>query len=203
MKIDPEVEVRGLLRSTGRDDDAPPIALELAADLLGDGAPVYVVPATEVWGDGEVEEIAPGRWRIFVRENLSPEQFLFTVYHEIAEWHVHRLRLRFDHFLEKERVCDAIAAALVAPQRAFRAALRDHGEDFAELAEDFLATETCMALRLGEVEHVPVCVLSEGGVRRVRGPAWTWPQDPTTASGPGLRRARLRDRGERLALIVG
>lgn len=199
-KIDPEFESRFILRSTGRDDDEPPIVLELAADIVG-GDPVIVVPATEVWGFGEAEEVEPGRWKIFVCEGQPDPELAFTICHELAEIHVLKLGVRLP-WREKEDLCNAIAAALVAPRRAFLDALADHGEDFGELALDFLASETCMALRLGEVRKVPVCVVSEDGRRRVRGPAWSWPDD-VRADRPGLRRARLRDRGERLALIAG
>jgi hypothetical protein len=141
-------------------------------------------------------------WRIMLARSLPTLPAVFAVAHELAHW----LLARTGYVgTNEERSADALGAALLAPRRAFQAARRVHGEALHELAAAFDVTETCAALRLGEVERRPLAVVAPSSVR-VRGPEeWVWPDETTLRRwarrpAPGLRRARLRDDPRRVLL---
>ncbi|HEV8462110.1 MAG TPA: ImmA/IrrE family metallo-endopeptidase [Gaiellaceae bacterium] len=183
-----EFEHREILRACGFAEDDVPGALAIATALLGERS-VLAVPAAEVWGEGEstCDEL------ILVREDLAPRHRDFVILHEVGEIWVARRRLRFVDFLEKERVCDAIAGALLAPTSAFAPALKDHRDDFAALAHEFDATETSMALRFGEVTSTPIRVVRPG-LTRERGRAYDWSR--------GAARRALTDQPDRFVEIA-
>ncbi len=206
MDIDVECEARWLLEAKGFALDDAPDALELATCWLGP-EPIIVVGSLEVWGDGEVEEVVEGEWKIFVRSHLSPQRLQFTICHELAEWHLKQIGYQPEHFSVKEEVADRLAAALIAPRGAFRAAVRRHDYDFEQLALDFGTDQTCSALRLGEVEMIPL--LAIGPRVRVRGPEFGWPKTidqlrrlAAKTPLPGIRKAQLTDDPSRVVLMA-
>lgn len=177
----------------------PPGAVALASALLGAGCVLRVDPR-EVWGLGELvcEE---GTWRILVSRRASPTLAEFTVFHELWHWWIRELGLSFDWRIE-EQICDAGAAALQAPRETFLDALHDHGDDLRELAEDFSASETAVALRIGEVTGRATAVLFGGAKAWVRGGDRHWtPEAALTASGERWRRLRICDAKARTALL--
>jgi len=184
-----------LYRLARRDPHSPPGPVTLAIDLLERSDAVLEVDPSEVWGHGEL--VPDGvRWQIHVSNALDPERFDFTVAHELAEWYLKRIGIRPTDPVAKERCCDGIAAALIAPREAFQDSVREHGDDFADLAYDFRVTQTCAALRFGEVSNEPLAVV--GPTVRVRGRAWRWGTDAdvrrlAAAARPGLRKTQLTD----------
>lgn len=175
-----EIEHRAILIHCGFRADDVPGAMVLATALLGHGS-VVAVPPVEVWGEGE----ATPDGIILLRDDLAPARRDFVILHEVAEIWVQRRGCRFGDYREKEIACDAIAGALLAPTDAFREAADEHMQDFERLAFDFGATQTAMALRLGEVTQVPVRVFRPGLVR-TRGLAFDW-------DAGGARRVDLTD----------
>lgn len=142
------------------------------------------------------------RWRIILGRSVPMPAALFYVAHELGHW---LLRRHDVDVHDEEAAADFIAGALLAPRRAFVAAVRTHGHDLTALAEAFDVTETSAALRLGEVLRVPLVVVAPSRVR-VRGPeGWVWPPEPTLRRwarrpGEGLRRTRLQDDPRRVVL---
>lgn len=166
MLAEQEAEARWLLR----DFDAPPGARALVEHHLGHGA-VLVVRGM---AGREAELITlRGRPTICVRARLSPVALRWALLHELAEWHLQRIAYREP---DVEHMANAIAAALAAPRDAFLRAVRDAQDDFAALAELFSTTQTCAALRLGEVTGQPIAVIAPALVR-VRGDDWAWPDE--------------------------
>ena len=106
---------------------------------------------------------------------------------------------------DTEAVCNAVAAALVTPSRAFASVVRDVGEDLPELARRFVTTESVVALRLGEVLYEPVALVTPHSVH-ARGPEdWAWPDEATVRrvarnGRPGIRRTKITDARGRVVL---
>lgn len=176
-----------------------PHVVRLARALLGPGAiqrgprPLHGPAALVRVGDA---------WRIVLGRGLSSRDALFAVAHELGHWLLERHGVTVE---DEEVAADLLAGALLAPRAAWRSAVRAHGRDLAELAEAFGVTETCAALRWGEVEHVPLAVVTPQRVR-VRAPeAWVWPDVATLRAwarrpAPGLRKTRLTDDPRRIVL---
>lgn len=106
---------------------------------------------------------------------------------------------------DSEEGADYIAAATLMPSAAFRDCLGEFGPDMTRIASAFCVTETSAALRLGEVNDVPIAVVTPAIVR-VRGPEeWEWGPEGVVrhlskTGGPGLIKARLRDDRKRVML---
>lgn len=150
-----------LFRTAKRDADDPPGAVSIARALLGkDGVRV-------AWVDGLVDGARLvyeyGRPRIYVRRRITPAQLNFAVGHELGEWTLDREGYDGD---DRERVADAISAAILLPPRPFRRAYRREGFALASLAATFVAPEGAVALRVGEVCGEPVALVSSGVVLR-------------------------------------
>lgn len=201
-----QLELEGLaeaiLRAGAQDDDDAPRLGQLATSLLGPGSVEY--SPIRLPGDGALIRIHDS-WRIYLRRGLTVERRAFALSHEIAEWW---LRVRENYSGEDvEHAADYIAAAIMAPRRAFARSLRTHGHDFAELAADFRTTETHVALREAELAQMPRAVISPRLVR-VRGPEeWIWPEESTLrrwarAGAPGLTKVRLTDDPKRIVLDI-
>lgn len=145
-----------------------------------------------------------GEWRIIVGRNLPPRFALFAVGHELAHWLLGRVGFVGE---DEEAVADALAAALLMPRPAFRRALLSVGDDWSELARVMCATETAVALRLGEVTRRPLAVVAPARVR-VRGDEeWLWPDESTIRQWarkplPGLRKTKLKDDPRRVVLAA-
>jgi hypothetical protein len=142
-----------------------------------------------------------GAYRIYIRPGLSASQANFVTAHELAEWH-----FRHEKHEDIEHACDRLAAAICAPWMAFRHAVRAVGYDLPELAEGFHISESCAALRIGEVVGTPVALVSPKRVR-VRGGAWGWPPPNTIrrlakAAPAPLRSIAVRDQPRRAMVVA-
>lgn len=200
--VDVEREAAWILRSIGIDPEE--VASPRYIAQCYSRRPVLEVPASEVWGRGEVEPLASGGYQILIREGLGPVDRAWTLCHETAEIHLARIGYRAEHFLDKEVVADGIAANLLMPRRRFLIAAVAEREDIPTLAYAFRVSETAVALRLGEAGAVPLAVI--GPRVRVRGPAWHWPATESemralaAVDHPAYRRAPLNG-GARVALF--
>lgn len=199
MDVDVECEAGQLYTEANADTYSPPGPLRIARSL---GLHVRRGPCLAAGGDAALIRLG-GQPIIFVRRRLGPERFDFALAHEIAEWHLARLSYCEP---DVEDVADALAAALVVPRDAYRAALRERGVAFGELARDFRATESCVALRLGEVTGRPLLLLAPRV--RARGASFVWPSTAElrriarTRRAEGLEVWGLGDDRRRIVLIA-
>lgn len=187
-----------LLRCAGADESAPAKPVALVQALLGAGS-LFSVHARSLPGDGSLA-IVNGQPRIYIRTGLTHERKRWAICHELAEWWLWREGVRDSRI---ENVADGIAAGLLAPRRAFLAALRD-GSGSPELAQRFGTTESCAVLRLGEVTGHPLALVAPNRVR-VRGDEFVWGDEDQVrrlakCSSPGFARSRLTDDRRRIAL---
>jgi hypothetical protein len=173
----------------------------LAKRLLGETA-VRLVSPDALPGDAALARV-DGETRIYLRTGLSQTRLRFAVAHELAHWALDIGSASLDG----EQLCDALAAALVAPRPAFHGALRDVGERYPVLADRFGTSESCIVLRWGEVTGTPTALVTPSSVR-VRGGAFDWPDEDGIRAlamaprGAGIRRAVLGDDQQRVALIA-
>lgn len=189
-----------VLRTHGQDEGEPPRLLELVKRALGVG--VQTVHAWSLPGDAALATVH-GQRRIYVRRGLPPERLRWAIAHELGHW-----ALGLDSSTrENEDACDAFAAALLVPHGAFRSALKTAGSSYTKLARHFVTTESCAALRFGEVTGVPLALVAPARVR-LRGDGHAWPGEEALRSlakeprVPGVRKVRLRDDARRVALRV-
>lgn len=191
-----------LYRIAGYESDEPASLLGLARRLLGPDC-IESTHARGLPGDAALISRREGS-RIYLRMGLSPARLRFAVAHELA----HRV-LGVGSFgvgselTELEQACDTLAACLVAPRRAFLRALRET-DCYSKLAARFMTTESCVALRFGEVTGEPTALVCPCAIY-VRGEAWGWPPESelrvlATQGGPGLQTTRLRDAPRRIAM---
>lgn len=183
--------------------------LEVLASQLLDGGDVDDVPGrlnlevryvtgAELQGHDAARD---GRV-ILVRASLPEIERRFGVAHECLEWVLRNLRDP-----DIEALCNAGAACLVAPARMVRRLYRVPG-DVVTIARVCRCTETCAALRVGEVCE-PVAVVAPKIVRARNPEPWVWPDKATlrdVAEGrrhmPGLAKVHLTDAPRRIALIA-
>lgn len=169
-----EGEARSVYVSAGFALDAPCSMASLAKAVLG--RPVEVVHARALPGDACLATVNSEK-RIFLRRGLSKERARFAVAHELAH-----LALGLDSStLENEDTCSTMAACLVVPRRAFQVVLAETVL-FRELAARFTTSESCVALRYGEVTGTPLALVTPQRVR-VRGEEWCWPEEVRLRSG--------------------
>lgn len=194
--IDAEAEADLLLGD--HRDDVPGARMVVARHL---GSEAVVVLRHMRGRDAELVKLH-GRHVICVRPKLPPAQLRWALLHELAEWHLARMSYEEP---DVERQAERLTAALVAPRRPFRAALREEGERaYGELARGFLTTETSVARRFGEVEHRPIAVVAPTHVH-VSGPEhWEWGdvRALVRCDRPGLAKVPLTDDRRRLVLLV-
>lgn len=177
-----------------RDPDLAADPIELAEALLGAGS-VRLVHAAALPGLASLARVGL-EWRIYVRSSASEQRRAFAVLHELGHY-----VLGID---AGEGACDALAAALLLPRRAFMRAARELGADWPALASRFGCSESAVALRWGEVVSDPLALVAPRSVR-IRGADWAWPHEPGVRAlarkpGPGLARARLTDDARRIVL---
>lgn len=109
---------------------------------------------------------------------------------------------------EIEAEADYVAACLVVPRRALRSALSQIGPDFEVLAELFRATQTCVALRLGEDGLVSAsAVVTPARIYARSQVSFELPAEPALrriAQGgmPGIKSVRLTDDQRRITLLA-
>lgn len=171
-------------------------ALLLIRRLMGDRA-VRTVPRGTLSNAGALVRIND-EWRIYLDRPRPDAVKRFVALHEFAHW-----ALGGD---ASERDCDSLAAALLLPREAFLRALSERGVALPQLARAFGATETCVALRLGETTDQALALITPATVR-VRGEGYSWPAESTIRAlaahpKPGLRKTQLRDDSRRVALLV-
>jgi len=190
-------EIEGEAALMVGDTSEAPRVLALARRVLGGAGTVLTVHARALPGDAALATVN-GERRIYLRSGLSPLRQRWAVAHELGH-----LALELDSSTrENEDACDAFAAALLLPRRAFQVALRETGVSYTKLAQWFVTTESCAALRLGEVTDVPLALVAPSRTR-VRGAEFGWPLELRAGRIPGVRRATLRDDRRRVALRVG
>ena len=151
--------------------------------------------------DAELATVG-GRRVICVRPKLTPERVRWGLLHELSEWHLDgRVGAQI------EVACEALTACMVAPRAAFLREVREHGQQWVTLARRFVTSETCVALRYGEVCDVPIAV-DAPTVPRARGPERGWHDEQTIRKLAraktlplGLRRERLVDDARRVVLL--
>jgi hypothetical protein len=197
-----DLDIEGTAERVYREIGAEPTTalspMKIARHVLGDGA-VRLVPATALPGVGSLARVR-GQWLVFLREDAPLHAQRFVLCHELA----HRLLGPS----ATEHQCDALAAALLLPREAFLRALRQHRWRLAPMARVFCATESCVALRAGEVTTKPLALVTPRSVR-IRGAAFAWPSAaelqalPETAKLPGIRRVSLQDDRARRVLRAG
>ena len=182
----------------GFDPDEPAAMAALARRL---GIPVEIHDAPEFPGDGALSNV-DGTWRIYLRDGMSRQRQKWACAHELGEW-----LLSGADGSHAEIAANAIAAALIAPRRAFAVASRALGRtNFAGLAAAFTLSETAAALRTGEALGAGLAVVQPGLVR-TRGAQSVWPPADTlrgwASSGPplGVARHRLTDDLRRVVLV--
>lgn len=175
----PDIEgtAEALLRAHGFPLDEPPDVEKLAWCALG-ASNVQYVPGLRVPG-----RYLPAEGVIQVRSGMSRRRRRFVVAHELGEWVEYRLRYQGE---DAERIADAIAAALVVPRRAMQAAVQALGRHLPDLSDALCASQSVVALRLGEVTGSPLALVTPRNVH-VRGDEWSW---------PGEREIRALARGE-------
>ncbi len=195
-RIDVEAEARVVLGLADSPSEAPPLE-SLARAVLGPHA-VQTVPPSALPSDACLVRVL-GERRIVLRTGLDPVRRRFAIAHELGH---HVLGLDSSS-RENEELCDAFAAALVAPGDTFRRAVATLGLDLPALARLFGSTESLVALRLGEVTGAPVALVAPGRVR-IRGVDYGWPPAAELRRKrlPGVTKVRLRDDARRLALRV-
>lgn len=178
------------------DGSEAPKVVALARRVLGGPGTVLTVHARALPGDACLATVH-GQRRIYLRSGLEPRRLRWAVAHELGH-----LALELDSSTrENEDACNAFAAALLAPRRAFQRALAETGVSYTKLARWFATTESCVALRFGEVTDVPLMLVAPQRIR-VRGAEFVWPAAGSTRL-PGVRRATLRDDHRRVALRAG
>lgn len=189
-----------LYERAGLDPNEPAQMLALARGL---GLGVLMMMHPPFVGDGMLQE-RDGRYTVLLRSKVSRERKRFALAHEIAEW---ALRGVVDEQIED--ACNAVAAALLAPRRAFLAQANDVGEtNWEQLALPFGMTQTAAALRAGEVLGMTLAVVRPGLVRVRGSESWVWPEEgrirawATGDAGPGLRKAPITDSPRRMALVA-
>lgn len=190
---------RDIFERAGCDPDEAVSPLRLARALLGEDG-VRVVPHVALPADGQLVKLN-GRDMIFLRKGLSRERARFLIAHELAE-----LALRGIVDEQIENACNAIAAAVLAPRRAFSARMRAVGRNWEQLALPFGMTQTAAALRAGEADRMPLAVVAK--IVRTRGPdEFQWPEERVlrrwaTSPPAGLAKTRLTDDPKRVVLVA-
>lgn len=185
----------------------------IADDIRGqagvDGAPSKLARALHVdvaYVTGMVDRGGlaqhSGRWFIGIRRSLPDAYREHTIGHELAHWWA-----RTNGAVDSEEQADYVGAALLMPRAAFFERIRAVGYDFTELASAFAATETAVALRLGELEREPLAVVAPSSVRVRGSEEWVWPDGDTVRrwarnGRPELSKTRLQDDRRRVVLRV-
>lgn len=190
-----EVVGAAIFRAAGLRLDAPPAegAFRIAAELYG-GDCIVMSERAQV-------DAAPahygGAQRIVLAPRLSLQRSHFAVARMIARIEIPKLGIAAD----EERV----AAFLVAPPRVFAARVADVGLDLGELADNFVVTQTCAALRVVEVGARDGVVVTPSRVHRP-GRLLGWADDAAAraiarrVAPRSVRKVAIRDEPGRIAL---
>ncbi len=190
-----------LYREAGEDPSEPVSPVRIARALINADV-VKAVPRHALRQSWAALTPIDGRWHIVVRRDVPDAELGHTIAHELAHWALRRANIP-----DNEPSCDYLGAALVAPARAFRRAIKHLGADLPALADTFRTTESCVALRWGESTDTAVALVRPGLIR-VRGQLeFVWPDEQTIvrwAKGRpprGLAKTRLTDDRRRVLLF--
>jgi hypothetical protein len=135
---------------------------------------------------------------VLLRMGLPVLTTRFDLAHEIVE-------TRTEHLIGdgREAFCNATAACMLAPRRAYIRRLEETGEDdYGQMALPFRMTQTAAALRAAEVTGRRLCVVTP---HRIYSRGQRWPEERRLRRWaqqdlPGLRKTRLTDDAQRLVL---
>lgn len=203
------------LQSSGADGSSAVSMVVVARHVLGSTDAVQRVPASALPRSATATlSTLAGQVRIYVRRGLTPVEERFAIAHELGHHILDHRREERSPVLELE--ADYAGACMVIPRRALRDARRELGDDIAGLAEVFQASQTAVALRLGEAGALPAVIVVSPKLVRVRSLCEvSLPSEPDIrrlatgrirdlrrTAGPGIRRARLTDDRQRIALLL-
>lgn len=189
-----------IFRTAGFDPADPPGPAALVERILGDDAIRYAsrLPPGDAMLIREDQH-----WRILIRHGLSPVRETWALAHELAEYYLRMFMAEPDI----EHAANRLAACLLAPRPAFIHAVSCLGHHPHGLAKAFIATESCMVLRRGEVFGTPVALVTPTTIH-VRGECWEWPSERMlrnfvhSAHTKGFTRLRLSDDPRKIAIIA-
>lgn len=190
-QVEIERLVEELYRIAGFDGDEPVAPETLVRVTMGDRA-LRFVDGSVLRHNAAVARVGT-EWRVYLRRGLPDVTRRFSVAHELSEWFLARLAgVDRTHI---EQSADCMAAAVLAPKPYAARVCKKRGGRWRQLALDFGCTESCAALRFGEVTGKPLALATRFTVRE-RGEPIPWPsleelQSPGMC--PGIRKARLRD----------
>lgn len=199
LGVDVEGEARVLRERAGYDEDDVPGGMALAAAL---GVRVRKVDGGLLRGGDGCTIRVHGRPEVCIRRGLTRERTHWVIAHELFETRLGELDYRGEDI---EQCAEAGAAALLMPRRSFRLAAREHGDDYAALAADYLCGQTAAVLRLAEVGAVEMAAVVAPARVHVRAPDdWVLPDLRKAAreGHPMLRRTALTDSRKRVALVA-
>jgi hypothetical protein len=165
LGFDVEGDADAIYKIAGCDTEQPPSIGRLCLALTG-----FAPKVVDMHNEGRCCRVGE-HWRVFVRRGMTPERSVFIAGHELAEWWYLSIGHRDDDI---EQRCDALGAALVAPRRAFKRALRAVGHSVTQLATAFQAPQQMALLRIGEVTGRPVVLVRPAPL--VRGNPFEWPR---------------------------
>lgn len=179
---DSQIEELGIdvVRKTGLDPAAPVDPLRLAQAVVG---PVIELPSRGLPPEVSLCKVH-GQRRIYVRGELSPKRLAWALLHETAEA---VLEAHGYDQVDAELVANRLAASLGAPLPFAERACTVRGPRWQQLSLDFGATQSCAALRYGEVTGNGVALVTPREVR-YRG---DWFGDEPSEE--ALRRGRARN----------
>lgn len=152
-----------LLKLARLDDDEPPDIIALCRHMTGRGPWL-----SRLGPEAQLSRLGDGH-QVCVRAGLLPGRARWLVGHELAELHFERIGYRGTDI---EARADALGAALVAPPRAVRRAIKRHAHSVHRLALALNVTQSLALLRIGEVVRRPVMLLRKPPV--VRGALFAW-----------------------------
>lgn len=200
-----EGAARAIIETAGYGLDEAPGALALARGL---GVQVALVDWLRGEDSAAWDPAPSGIPRaIALRHGLSPLARAWRIAHELAEIDLRTCNYRDEDI---EAAAESLAAAVLMPRAAFRAAVAEIGEDIAALAGAFAVPETAAALRLAEVGAIEAAAVVTPRIVHVRrsDEAIVMPSERelrylARTAAPGLRRLPLTDQRDRIALLAG
>lgn len=185
-------------RAAGGDDNDPPALQQITKAL---GLRVLTGPTKLLSGDACYARVN-GEERIYRRARLSPVRARFATAAEVGEVLLRREGYRG---ADIEDCSNYIGAAIVCPRRMFARAA-GYGLNLTELAAEFGATQTLVALRRAELLAEPRAVVTPARVY-VRWAGASLTDSQWRAEGrrgrPGIRKVALTDDRGRFALEPG
>ncbi len=171
VRKDLESIAEALRELAGLREDENELVTTTAIRLLGpDG--VAIVP--KLCGAAYLRRRIDGGYQIAVRPNVP--DIRFAIAHELGHFALRTIvRSRLTP-AEEERAANYLGAAILAPARSFRRAVRHYGKDLGALrplAKTFGLSQTSAQLRIAEVLGVDRAVVTAGHAHvMARGPNW-------------------------------